>query len=118
MHRVTAVLWILLCAACVSAQTVTKVDPPSWWANHSINPVRLLVRGTNLQGARVSSANPALRVSNVSVNEKGTYLFADVTISPSTRPGEYPLTIETANGRTTVPFLIESPLDARTNFQG
>jgi glycosidase len=118
MHRVTAVLLILLCAACVSAQTVTKVDPPSWWANHSINPVRLLVRGTNLQGARVSSANPALMVSNVFVNEKGTYLFADVTISQSTRAGEYPLSIETANGRSTIPFRIESPLDARTNFQG
>ena len=118
MHRVTAVLWILLCATCVSAQTVTKVDPPSWWANHSINPVRLLVRGTNLSGARVSSANPALSVSNVSGNEKGTYLFADVTISSSTRAGEYPLSVETPNGRATMPFRIESPLDARTNFQG
>jgi neopullulanase len=118
MHKVTAVLLILLCAACVSAQTVTKVDPPSWWANHSINPVRLLVRGTNLSGARVSSASQALSVSNVSVNEKGTYLFADVMIGPSTRPGEYPLSVETANGRAAIPFRIESPLDARTNFQG
>jgi len=118
MHRVIAVLWVLLCATCVPAQTVTKVDPPSWWANHSINPVRLLVRGTNLSGARVSSANPALSVSNVSVNEKGTYLFTDVTISASTRAGAYPLNLETANGRATIPFHIESPLDARTNFQG
>jgi len=118
MHRVSAVLLILLCAACVSAQTVTKVDPPSWWANHSINPVRLLVRGTNLSGARVSSASQALSVSNVSVNEKGTYLFADVSIGPSTRRGEYPLSVETATGRATIPFRIDSPLDARTNFQG
>jgi len=121
MQRLTvpsAVLWILLWAACVSAQTVTKVDPPSWWANHSINPVRLLVRGTNLSGARVSSANRSLRVSKVSVNVSGTYLFADVTISPATAAGEYPLSVETANGRATIPFRIESPLDARTNFQG
>ena len=34
------------------APSVTKVDPPSWWANHTINPVRLLVRGVNLTGAR------------------------------------------------------------------
>ena len=76
------------------------------------------MRGTNLSGARVSSANPALSVSNVSAIEKGTYLFADVTINQSTRAGEYPLSVETANGRTTIPFRIESPLDARTNFQG
>src|SRR5690349_10397793 len=67
------------------AQTpaVTKVDPPSWWANYTINPVRLLVRGTNLRGARVRSLNPELGVSRVSINEAGTYLFADVEISPS-----------------------------------
>ena len=109
---------ILLCAACVSAQTVTKVDPPSWWANHTINPIRLLVRGTNLTGARVSSANAAVGVSNVSVNTKGTYLFVDVTISDSARPGAYPLTVETANGRTTIPFTVEPALDTRANFQG
>jgi len=43
-----------LSSAVVAAQpTVTKVEPPSWWAGHSINPVRLLVRGTNLKGASV-----------------------------------------------------------------
>ena len=121
MHRLTApsaVLLILLCAACGSAQTVIKVDPPSWWSNHTINPVRLLVRGTNLTGARVSSTNQALSFSNLSVNTKGTYLFVDVTISASARTGTYPLTVETANGRASIPFTIEAPLDTRTNFQG
>jgi hypothetical protein len=102
----------------VAAQTVTKVDPPSWWAKHTINPVRLLVRGSDLQGARVSSTNPELQVSNVSVNEKGTYLFVDIFISPSVPPGTYPLIVGTRTGGTMFPFSVESPLDARTNFQG
>jgi glycosidase len=76
------------------------------------------VRGQNLVGARVSSSDSALRVSKISVNEKGTYLFADVEINPATRPGKYPLTVETTAGRATIPFTIEPPLDARTNFQG
>jgi neopullulanase len=97
---------------------VTKVEPPSWWAAHTINPVRLLVRGRNLAGARVSSPNLATRVSEVSVNKNSTYLFANVTISPTARPGEYPLSLETANGRTTIPFHIEAPLDPRTHFKG
>ena len=76
------------------------------------------MRGTNLHGARVSSSNPALRASNVSVNERGTYLFTDVHISRSARPGKHSLTVETRGGRTAIPFSIEPPLDARTNFQG
>ena len=97
---------------------VTKVDPPSWWAKHTINPVRLLVRGANLRGARVRALNPELRVSGVSVNERGTYLFADVEISPSLDPGKYPLLVESASGSTMIPFSLEAPLETRSNFQG
>ncbi len=98
--------------------SITKVDPPSWWANHTINPVRLLVRGANLHGARVVSSNPALKVSGVRVNERGSYVFFDVEIDPAARPGKYELTLQTASGRAGIPFNIEAPLDPRTNFQG
>ena len=97
---------------------VSKVDPPSWWAKHNINPVRLLVRGKNLAGARVRSASPAIRVSDVFVNKNATYLFASVSINPAARPGEYPLTLDTATGRTTIPFRIEPALETRSHFQG
>ena len=103
---------------CAQSPSVTKVDPPSWWANHTINPIRLLVHGANLRGARVRSADPTLRISNVSVNERGTYLFADVNINRSARPGKYSLIAETATGRADIPFSIEPPLDLRNNFQG
>ena len=98
--------------------SVTKVEPPFWWAGHTINPVRLLVRGRNLAGATVRSLNPATRVSGVFVNKNSTYLFVNVSISSAARPGEYPLIVETANGRATIPFKIEPPLAPRTHFQG
>ncbi|HKG98261.1 MAG TPA: alpha-amylase family glycosyl hydrolase, partial [Pyrinomonadaceae bacterium] len=125
MHRKQQIgpllTFVLLCSLSAFAQpapSITKVDPPSWWANHTINPVRLLVRGTNLRGARVNSANSALRTSNILVNEKGTYLFVDVDISKTAQAGKYVLTVETPNGRATIAFNIEPPLDARRNSQG
>jgi glycosidase len=98
--------------------SVSKVDPPSWWARHTINPVRLLVRGANLRGAHVRSLNQEMRASEVKVNESGTYLFIDVEISPSLPPGRYPLLLESATGSTMIPFILEAPLEPRTNFQG
>jgi glycosidase len=97
---------------------VIKVEPPSWWAAHSINPVRLLVRGTNLQGARVTPTRPETTASAVVINPTGTYLFVSVQINPAARPGEYPLQLETAAGKTIIPFRINAPLDTATNFQG
>ncbi len=79
---------VAVCALPQSAPpSVTKVEPPSWWARHTINPVRLLVRGRNLQGARVRATRAGTKVSNVVVNQPGSYVFLDVNIHSSARPG-------------------------------
>jgi glycosidase len=85
---------------------VEKVEPPNWWAGHSINPVRLLVRGKNFQNAKVSSKNPQLQVSNVRINKNATYLFFDVTISKTAKTGKYAFEITANQGKTSVPFEI------------
>jgi glycosidase len=98
--------------------SVTKVEPPSWWAGHTINPVRLLVRGKNLGDARVRSPSASIQVSEVFVNRAGTYLFANVRINANARPGSYPLKLLTPAGSTAIPFEIRTPLAAKTHFQG
>lgn len=110
--------FVCLSHAQSSAPSVTKVEPPSWWANHTINPVRLLIRGTNLSAARLRATRTQTAVSEVRVNAAGTYIFVNVRISPLAKPGSYPLIVETNDGRATVPFQINAPLDAKQNFQG
>ena len=101
-----------------NAPTVSKIEPPNWWANHSINPVRLLVRGENFQNAKITSKNSALKVSNVRVNSRGDYLFFDVEIAKNAKPAKYDFEVSTEKGKTIVPFEILAPLDSKTNFQG
>lgn len=98
--------------------SISKVEPPSWWANHTINPVRLLMRGKNLAGARVTATRPGTKTSYGLVNRAGTYLFINVSISPNARPGSYPLKLVTPGGSSLIPFTIEPPLSVTTNFQG
>jgi glycosidase len=100
------------------APSVTKVEPPSWWTNHAVNLVRLLIRGQNFTGARVNAERPQTLVSDVRVNRNGTYLFVSVRISSTAKPGDYPLIIQTAQGRAIVPFQLNAALDTRRNFQG
>jgi len=118
-RAIVAALSFLIAAGTVQASpSVTKVEPPSWWAKHTLNPVRILIRGTELQGGRLSSVKRGIRVSRVHVNPNGTYLFADLSIDASLPPGEYPFILQTAAGRTRVPFRIEPPLAAANHFQG
>src|SRR5215218_8669570 len=53
-------------AAAAQPPVIEKVEPPNWWADHSINPVRLLIRGRNLGGARLEC--PRLACADVRVN--------------------------------------------------
>ena len=100
------------------APSIRKVDPPSWWANHSINPVRLLVRGSNLQGAKVTSTVPGITVSDVRVNKEGSYVFLNALLSHSLQPGNYVMKLETPKGADTFNLQVTAPLDSAKNFQG
>ncbi|HKP87302.1 MAG TPA: alpha-amylase family glycosyl hydrolase [Blastocatellia bacterium] len=111
-------LFVASTGAAEGAPEVLKVEPPNWWAAHTVNPVRLLVRGHNLSGARVTATRAEAQPSAAVVNPAGSYLFVSVAINPAARPGEYPLTLETASGKTSIPFSISPPLDPSKNFQG
>src|SRR5690242_19374166 len=58
-----------------NAPQVLKVEPPGWWPGHSINPVRLLIRGKDLVNAKVGVSGAGISATNARVNQSGTYLF-------------------------------------------
>src|SRR5512143_1907299 len=97
-------------AASAAPPEVLKVEPPSWWPGHSIDPVRLLVRGRDLGGAQVTAAAPGLTAGLVKVNAAGTYLFVDVKIDPKAAPGPRVLDLRTSGGTAKVPLEILAPL--------
>jgi neopullulanase len=111
-----ACLFTLAVAAAQPA--VTKVEPPNWWAAHSVNPVSLLVRGSGLHGAKAAVKGRGFRISNLRVNQAGTYLFLDLTIPRSARPGPVELSVTTSAGSAKIPFDITAPLPRPGRFAG
>jgi neopullulanase len=107
---------VSVCAA--QAPSVEKVEPPNWWAGHSVNPVRVLIRGKNLGGARVEAAGQGIRTGLVRVNDAGTYLFVDVYIDQDARPGARKLRIVSGSASADAPFEISAPLAREGRFQG
>ncbi|MDT5294502.1 MAG: neopullulanase [Acidobacteriota bacterium] len=120
--RILLALFVVCGAAAVcaaqAAPSVEKVEPPSWWAGHSINPVRVLLRGRNLNGARVEATGGGIRTGLVRVNEAGTYLFVDVFIERDAKPGVRRLRVRVGGSSADAPFEISQPLARAGRFQG
>ncbi len=111
-----SIVFALSVSAFAQLPKVEKVEPPGWWAGHAANPVRVLVRGENLRGARVESRISDLKISNSRVNSRGDYVFFDVAIGRNAKAGKYAFDLKTASGTAMIPFEISAPLDAKTNF--
>jgi glycosidase len=120
--RLLPTLLLLFATASVCAAqhlpSVTKVEPPNWWAGHSINPVRVMLHGQNLGGARVEAVGQGVKAGLVRVNEAGTYLFVDVFIERDAKPGLRLLRVSTALGSADANFVVSEPLPRAGRFQG
>jgi glycosidase len=96
---------------------IDRVEPPNWWAGQTRNPVRLMITGTNLFGAKVLSSADLL-ASNVTANAAGTYAFADVFIPRDAVPGPRSLRFGTSSGEAAASFYISEPLLSQNRFAG
>lgn len=109
-------LWLSL-TVLAQAPEILKVDPPSWWTRSTVNPVRLMIHGRNLQDARVNVQE--LRIINIpKISERGTYIFVDVFIPPNTRPAPRSISVTTPRGSASSSFEVLAPLNRTGRFQG
>lgn len=116
-HSLIVLLALQAARLFAAAPEVTRIEPPNWWPGHSLNPVRLLISGTNLTRARVES--PAGFVAaNLRVNDNGTYLFLDLDIPTNASVGTILLRIVTPDGATPVTFSLLNPLPCADRFGG
>lgn len=101
-----------------SGPEISKLEPPNWWVGHSWNPVRVLVRGRHLQGARVEVRGGGVEVGLTRVNAAGTSLFVDLQLSDGAHPGPRSLRIVSQSGAAETAFPLLAPLGREGRFQG
>ena len=100
------------------APAVQKIDPPSWWIGSTINPVRVLIRGTNLKEARVESTTPGITAANFKSSANGHYLFADIRLAENVKAGDYQLQIVNASGVVKFTFTVFTAMPRYGNYSG
>jgi len=114
-------LWVLLVAtgSCLAAAPkVNKVEPPNWWTPHTLNHLQVLLTGTDLTGATVTTAAKGFRTEVRRISENGHYAFVYLDIAKDVRPGNYKFQVKNGTGTAEFEFRMDRPLEAAGRFQG
>lgn len=83
---------------------VAKCDPPSWWVGSSLNPIRIMLTGKNLAGARMSC--DGARIGAPKSSASGRYLFVDLKLPAKAAPGTRTIKIVTPGGEAAIAFAV------------
>lgn len=94
-----AIILFLLTPFFVSAQT-TAVYPTNWWPGMKWNKVQLMLHDTTGLASdkmSVQLSYPGIKLLKVNKVENGNYLFLDIEVSPTAKPGKFAITVNNAN---------------------
>lgn len=110
---------ILLCSApLLGAPVITKVDPPNWWVPHTWNPLQVLITGSDLKNAVVTSTSRGFKIDTRYASDNGHYLFVYLNIGRGVKPGMYLFHVKSASGSADFKFRLDRPLEPKGRFQG
>lgn len=102
VRRSLTLLILILLTFRMQAQ-VERVEPPNWWTGMEYPSLQLLVKGDNIGGSTVSLSYPGVTLFAVTYPPSHDYLFIDLLIDPSAKPGSFIVTLSD-NGNTTGEF--------------
>ncbi len=71
-----------------SSDQIARVEPLSWWVGMK-TPLQLLVQGPDISACDVNVSGEGLRVKAVHRAASPDYIFVDVEVSASAKPGTY-----------------------------
>lgn len=127
MKKILLLLILLCCLswffhpvdAGVAVPVIEKVEPPSWWTEHSLQQIQLIIKGSGFQGAELLSGASGLRVDSYSVSPNGDYITATISIHPERAlVGINRLIVRTPAGEKSIDYPLEAPLDTNGRFKG
>jgi hypothetical protein len=82
------------------AQAVDRIEPPFWWVGMKHRPLQLMVHGERIAELQPRVRAPGVKLLGSRSAGNPNYLFIDLEIAPSARPGT--VTIEFLRGRVRV----------------
>ncbi len=85
---------LVLFSNCIFAADIFGVYPTHWFAGMKNTKLQLMIHGDNVGAySSVKTTYPGITVNKVTKAENKNYLFVDLTISSTAKPGKFKFTL-------------------------
>ena len=101
-----------------SSQDNIKAYPTHWWTGMKLNKIQLMLRGDQVGNAsKATISYPGVSLTKVTRVANKNYLFLDLTISSSAKPGTFQINLP---GNKKIPFQLKqrSRDNGKTRIKG
>jgi neopullulanase len=98
--KVRFIAFLLLVISYTSSAQNIEVYPSNWWVGMKMNKIQLMVYHTDVATATPSITYPGIQLVKVNKVENPNYLFLDINILPSSKPGTAKIIFKNSNGST------------------
>lgn len=98
---------------------INRVEPPNWWTGFKSNKLQLLVHHDN-----IGTATPSVRANGITLNkvhkaDSPNYLFLDLEIEASAKPGNFNIVFKQEDGEVLVQtYELKARLKVAEDFIG
>ncbi|WP_347839175.1 glycoside hydrolase family 13 protein [uncultured Draconibacterium sp.] len=90
-------LLIILLSLNVTAQEVSRVEPPNWWAGMKSPDLQLMVYGEDISKTDVVINYEGVEIVSITKVENPNYLFVDLKLCKEVKPGSFDIQFKNGN---------------------
>lgn len=109
MRQVFFFFLAVCAAACSFAQTGVAVYPTHWWTGMKNPKLQLMVHGEDIaQAKNITVSYPGIRVDKISRAPNDNYVFIDLTVLPSAKPGTAKIRFVQNNRTAEIPYELKA----------
>lgn len=71
----------------------SRISPPNWWVGMKNPNLQLMIYDQNISKSTVKINYPGVKVLKVQPGENSNYIFIDLLISPTAKPGKFTISL-------------------------
>ena len=118
LKTITLVLFLVNSNFLFAKDSITRIEPPYWWADMADSSLQLMVYGKDIDNMDVSLSYPGVTIDSVVRLDSSNYLFVYLNVSPAAKPGTFDLSFKSGKNVQKVRYTLKERTMSPEEYKG